>query len=350
MNTILATTGWGIPKEYSVERLPGLPQSERRCLDKLNELARQYPDKLRKRQGTKAIEFHFSVLPQSAQVELIKKYPKIVVKDEFNSSSKVDPISNKDEYLWDYYSRKTDDAKSRAIIKFNAVKMFHLLRSNGWKKTDAKEAVVDQFKSQTKISFHTLGQWISRVEGIDTSNWLPMLVDNRSGRLAKAEVSPEAWDFIKADYLRLRQPTWASCYERLTRAAEANNWSVPSSKTLFRKLEREIPSDLITLLREGEDAYKRTELSQERDRSVFHAMEAVNGDGYTFSRQVQFESGEVCQPTCWFWQDIYSGKLLAWRLDVSENKDMIRLSIGDLIERYGIPSHFLDRQYQGCRQ
>jgi hypothetical protein len=27
-------------------------------------------------------------------------------------------------------------------------------------------------------------------------------------------------------------------------------------------------------------------------------------------------------------------------LDVSENKDMIRLSIGDLIERYGIPEHF----------
>ena len=343
MNTLLSITGWGTPREFSDEQLPGLSFTERRCRDKLNELAAPVPEKSRKREGSKANEFHYSILPPEAQAVFIQKYPEIIFKDDLKSSSKsIDGYSDegKNEDLWDYLSRKSTKEKEDAEIKFQAVLMYDRLCSNGWKKTDAKEAVVSHFADKIKISFGTLGRWVKRVEGVDQSNWLPMLVSNKCGRVVAAECSPEAFDFIKADYLRLCKPTWSSCYERLERATKEHDWTIPSAKTLLRKLEREVHPDLIVLLREGEDAYKKTLLPQERDRSIFHALEAVNGDGYHFFKYVQFESGEVCQPVCWFWQDIYSGKLLAWRLDVSENKDMIRLSIGDLIERYGIPKHF----------
>ena len=36
-------------------------------------------------------------------------------------------------------------------------------------------------------------------------------------------------------------------------------------------------------------------------------------------------------------QDLYSGKIVAWRLAQSENKDAVRLAIGDMVTRHGIP-------------
>ena len=339
----LSITGWWTAKEYSSMSLSGLLKSERRCLDQLKELTRLTDDKCRQRKGSKASEFHYTVLPTEAQAELFKKHPEILIEGGLNSPSMkeiIDCSDNDREALWDYYSRKSDKAKALAAIRLEAVRMCQTLLSNGWKKTDAKEQIVELYKVKTKISFHTLGNWLKKVENVDPADWLPTLVDGYTGRQIKSEVSPEAWDYTKADYLRRCRPSWSSTYERLKRAAAENGWSIPSLKTLQRKLKNEIHPDLITLLRDGEDAYKKTLPPQERDHSVFHAMEAVNGDGYTFFKYVHFESGEVCRPVCWFWQDIFSGKLLSWRVDVSENKDSIRLSIGDLVEKYGIPKKF----------
>lgn len=337
---LLTTTGWGTSREYAAKHLSGLPQTERRCLDKLYELSISFADKCRQRKGTKATEFHYSILPQQAQIALIKKHPEIILKDNFNQPLNEFSESSQSEDLWDYLSQKSEKAKALGAKRLEAVKMSKTLISYGWKKTEAKEEVVRLFENNIKISFHTLGRWIKRIDGIDACDWLPLLVDGYAGRQATAEISPEAWDFIKVDYLRRCRPNWSSSYERLERAAAKNGWAIPSSKTLFRKLEKEIHPDLIVLLRDGEDAYKKTIPAQERDHKVFHALEAVNGDGYTFFKYVRFESGDVCRPVAWIWQDILTGKLLAWRVDVSENKDSIRLSIGDLVEQFGIPSHF----------
>jgi hypothetical protein len=42
----------------------------------------------------------------------------------------------------------------------------------------------------------------------------------------------------------------------------------------------------------------------------------------------------------WWWQDEYSGKILAWRLDKTENWGLVRLTIGDLIRDVCIPEIF----------
>ncbi|EAT15344.1 Mu transposase C-terminal domain-containing protein [Desulfuromonas acetoxidans] len=339
MGNTLANSGWGTAKEYCEEGLPGLPTTERRCLDRLGKFAESFANKSRQRNGSKATEFHYSILPPKSQAPLAQRYPELFVSRQFQPNQNNSEHESRD-ILWDYYSRKTDKAKAAAQVRLEAVQMCTTLLSNGWKKTEAKEQVVEVFKGRTKVSFHTLGNWLKKINGVDQADWLPALVDGYTGRQTDSKVSPEAWDYIKADYLRRERPTWSSCYERLERAGAKPGWVIPSSKTLQRKLNKEIHPDLITLLRDGEDAYKKTLPAQERDRSVFHALEAVNGDGYTFFKYVRFESGEVCRPVCWFWQDIYSGKLLAWRVDVSENKDSIRLSIGDLVENYGIPKKF----------
>ncbi|WP_215766479.1 transposase domain-containing protein [Gluconobacter cerinus] len=38
-------------------------------------------------------------------------------------------------------------------------------------------------------------------------------------------------------------------------------------------------------------------------------------------------------------QDIFSGKILSSRIDISKNKKAVRLAFGEMVERYGIPKH-----------
>ena len=93
------------------------------------------------------------------------------------------------------------------------------------------------------------------------------------------------------------------------------------------------------LCRDGAEALKRLYPAQQRRRDVFHALEAVNGDGHKFDVFVRWPDGEVVRPMMIGLQDVYSGKLLSYRVDKTENREAIRLALGDLVEAYGIPDH-----------
>ncbi|MGH8338552.1 MAG: transposase domain-containing protein, partial [Gammaproteobacteria bacterium] len=83
--------------------------------------------------------------------------------------------------------------------------------------------------------------------------------------------------------------------------------------------------------------------AQERDRSVFRAMQAVNADGWRGDSLVQWPNGYIGRPVIVSWQDLYSGAILGWRVDRTENLDLIRLSLSDVLRSYGIPDEvYLD--------
>jgi hypothetical protein len=52
---------------------------------------------------------------------------------------------------------------------------------------------------------------------------------------------------------------------------------------------------------------------------------------------VRWPDGKVSRPIAVAWQDLYSNLFLAWRFGRTENKDEVRLTFGDMIEKYGIP-------------
>ncbi|WP_429885390.1 transposase domain-containing protein [Geoalkalibacter halelectricus] len=296
----------------------------------------------RKRQGRGGgREYPLSALPPATQAALLmgKKAPILPA----GGPQREDPEPRVRRYdpqdLWDYWAHRTNKLKDEAKRRLDVVWAVKKLREAGLSETAARKEIAKAGPD----SYRSIIRYCTAVQGYAPKDWLPVLTPGYTGCTVRHEIDPQVWDFFKADYLRKATtgaPTAASCYERLGRAAKAQGWALPSLSTLMRRLEREIPPNLIVLLREGEDAYKAARPAQERDRTVFHAMEAVNGDGYQFSNYCLFESGEVCQPKTWYWQDLYSSKILAWRTDVSENKDMIRLSIGDLVEKYGIPKDF----------
>jgi hypothetical protein len=169
------------------------------------------------------------------------------------------------------------------------------------------------------------------------------LIPRYQGRSADSRCSPEAWDYFLADYLRPEQPAAKACYRRLERAAEAQGWQIPSLRTLERRLEREIPRAAIILAREGREALERIYPAQRRDHGVFRALEAVNADGHTFDLFVRWPDGRIGRPVMVAWQDIYSGRVLSYRIGETESSDAYRLSCHDMLRDWGIPRHaYLD--------
>jgi hypothetical protein len=184
------------------------------------------------------------------------------------------------------------------------------------------------------IAVSTLERWLSKVWHQPRQYWQVILLESRPGRTVQAECDATAWDWYKGYFLTRDRPTHALTYRRLQRIAEKQvpAWVIPCARTLERRLDAEVSWFTQVLLRDGAEAMARLLPPMERDKTCFNAGEAVNGDGLKFDRlNVLFPDGEVLTTaTAWFWQDINSGRILAWRAGKTENTDLFRLSVYDL--------------------
>jgi len=246
------------------------------------------------------------------------------------------------ESLWDHYARKPQKQKDVAAAKLRVfVEAMTFVDKIGLSMDEAIKAA----SRDSRWSWRTLRDIYHGKPGrrglkhYDRADWLAALVPGYVGRTATAEFSADAWEFFKADYLRLEQPGAAACYQRLLRAAEEHGWKVPCLRSVERRIEREIPRTMRILLREGESALVQMYPAQQRQVKDLHALEWINGDGYQHNVFVKWPDGTIARPKTWFWQDIYSRKILAHRTDQTEHTDMLRLSFGDVVDRYGIPDH-----------
>ena len=152
-------------------------------------------------------------------------------------------------------------------------------------------------------------------------------------------IPPAAWAVFLAAYLDRVRPTAAACYQRLKPLAAQEGWQLPSLKTFQRRLKTNLTPQEITLKRHGAHALARRFPPQRRSVAELHAYQWINGDGYDPRPNIRWPDGSVSRGVIWSWQDVYSRKILGWRLDKTENADLIRLTLGDLLERWGIPEH-----------
>lgn len=242
---------------------------------------------------------------------------------------------------WERYARVPQSLKDVALRRVQALQAVNRLVQSGRGVVEARAAVAAQLQREGVRggSPASLARWAAEVQGAQPQHWVALLVPAYAGRTATAEIPQEAWDLFKGDFLRPERPSATSCYDRLRRIAAQRGWALPCLRTFERRLEREVPYEARVLARHGEEALDRLLPPQERDRSVFHALEAVNADGHRFDVFVRFPSGRVARPVMVAVQDIYSGKLLGWRIGETESSDLARLAFRDVVERYGIPHH-----------
>jgi putative transposase len=323
---------WFTASELEDLGLPGLPGDKRsinRRADAERWASRLGPDNrllVRKRTGRGGgVEFHASLLPGEARIELARRGLIRTRPQEAGGSIAT---------AWGWFDSQKASVKAKAQRKLDVVNTVQLLCEAGSTTTAAVAAASDQHG----VGRSTIYTWLGAVEGIPRTDWLVALADRHKGGGAEAEIHPDLWSAFASDYLRPSAPTLTSCYRRVVRMAQAKCIPVPSERTFRRRLEREYPAAVLTLKREGEEALRRSIPAQRRSVAELRALECVNIDGHKFDVFVKLPDGRVIRPIMVTIQDIYSRKMLAWRLGGEESAIQTRLTFADLFRNFGIPA------------
>lgn len=333
MNAIHPTPSWLTAEEISQLTLPGVPSAKR----KVNELAKREGWKERRNAAGELMsrrrngrgggfEYHISLLPMRAQVALLGRLKTEAPSPKVSASES-----------WDWYNRQPDKKKAKAEDRLRALNAVFALEHGGM----IRNLAVHEVGKRESVSARTLYNWLDLVAGVPRSDWLPQLCPRHVGRTQTVECDPRAWQALLADYLRQSQRPFDICYEDLKRLADREGWSLPSARTLKRRVEQEIPKPVLVLHRQGPLALARMYPPQERDRTSLHALEAVNVDGHKWDVFVRWPDGTIARPLMVAIQDLYSNKILGWRIDRSENTDLVRLAFKDVFEEHGIPDRCL---------
>lgn len=333
---------WFTAADLAELKLPGLPSTKR----KVNERAAKECWALqagadgmplaRPRQARGGgLEYHISVLPSATRSALVRRGIAVACEPAADSA----PIGQ--SAAWSWYEAQSAKVKDEAERRARIIGQIDVLIDAGVNLSNAVQAVA---RGET-VGASTLWAWLSLVEGVAASDRLPHLAPRRKGGGRETVVDADLWSIIVSDYLRPSRPTFASCYARAEDIAAERGLSLPSEKTLKRKLEREIDGRLIVAKRHGADALKLMIPQQRRTVAHMHAMEWVNIDGHKFDvfvhRKRAKPDDKPIRPVMVALQDVFSRKILAWRIGESESAVLTRLAFADLFRDYGIPGHCL---------
>lgn len=325
---------WFTAAELAELALPGLPGDKRsinrRAQDERWSIRTGADGALlvRKRAGRGGgLEFHVSLLPGATRLELARRG----ITAERPRPEAVDP----DAAAWHWLEAQKDSVRQEAARRLAIVNEVELLEQSGMTRT---AAIAEVSARHAKAGKATLWGWMRAVDGVAPQHRLPALAPRYKGGGREAEIEPLLWALFKSDVLRPSQPTLSSCYARVAAIAADRSLSIPSEVTFRRRFEREVDPAIVLYRRQGDEALRRSLPAQRRTVDMLHAMELVNIDGHKFDVFVQHpETGKPIRPMMVAIQDIYSRKVLAWRLAVSESAATARLAFGDLFRDFGIP-------------
>lgn len=333
---------WWTPAELAELKLPGLPSRREDIARKADQdgwrnPAREFPHDpagvWRRREGRGGgFEYRYDVLPDAAKVRLVARQRRTAKTDARETAK----ASVSRDGLWEWFDRLPDRRKAAAATRLAALSAVEDLVMAG----SARDLAMVKVCAEHKVALRTLYNWAGLVHGLARADWLPSLAPRYAGRQATAEYDEAAWDFFASNWLRQSQPSAAKCYRDLQAAAEVQGWTIPSRKTLERRLAK-LDATKKTFLRKGKEALMRQFPAQQRDRTTLHALQAVNADGHTWDVWVKFPDGTITRPAMVAFQDLHSGKILSWRVDTSENRDAVRLAFADMVETFGIPEDVL---------
>lgn len=321
---------WWTAKELAASGLPELPGTERG----INLLADRFgwratPGCARRKPGRGGgWQYHWSILPLAARRKLLK------------DSADTPPARLDRGEAWALFDRQSASAKTRAEARLRAIQMAEALHTSGATHVQA----IAEAARQAECSTRSLYNWLEMIAGVAPEDRLAYLVPrNRIGArtASKSTCSKAFMDHLKGLYLRLEQPSFRECYRLAEKKAEAEGWDILEERTAKRHLEAEVPRVSRVFAREGVAGLMRCFPAQIRDRSNMTAMEGVNADCHKIDVFVRWPDGTINRPQIVAFQDIYSGKILSWRVDNDPNKVMVMAAFGELVEKHGIPRHCL---------
>lgn len=293
-------------------RLPGLPRSLRRLRQRA--CKEHWPHELREREGIVPERVYpLEVLPAAARRMVARRLAT--------------------EHLAAEGAIMSDTTVAEERIRL--IEAADALIAGGTPATEALTRAV----AGTAHAARSLRRWRSSVRGLARPEWPQALMPRQPGPRT-ADCHPEAWEYLKADYLRASRPAWSACYGRLLEVAAEKGWApIPSARTLARRLDATVSLTTRTLKREGPKALVSLYPTQERDRSQYYSLWGVNSDGHRFDIRVLWPDGTIERPILVGAQDLYSNFIAAYRVDKTESAVLVRLTFADLCSIWGVPEH-----------
>jgi len=328
---------WWTPAQIAESGLPDLPAT-RQGVDALaDRLNWRGATKFARRRAGKGggWEYSWKLFPNAAQRALIKQAvaPKAAV------------AKARDE-VWAWYEALPQAVKAKAEARLLVIQKVEALEG-----AVGRFLAVEQVAQLDSVGARTVWSWLQMIEGIAAHDRLAYLAPrNRAAekRPRAKDCAPEFFEVLKSDFLRLEAPPFTDCYRRACRVARDKGLDILPERTMRRHLDAQVSRVSQVLARQGVDAVKRLFPSQVRDKTCLHALQAVNADFHKFDVFVRWpapfgqnEPGTVVRPQMVAFQDIYSGRILAWRIDQTPNSTAVQLCAGDMIETWGIPKHVL---------
>ncbi|MGE6741754.1 transposase domain-containing protein [Allorhizobium pseudoryzae] len=325
---------WLTSSELAQAALPDMPQTRQGIETMIAQRGWRATDKARKRAGRGGgFEYHISLLPEAARMRL-------TLATSLQEGETIEDAQVRRNALWSRFNRLSKAQKTVCEKRFQVlVRVEDLVQQPSISRT-AAIAMVTHEAGVTKSAYY---EWRQMTCGLDRADWLAALAPStatNSGLVTEEiECHPTAWSVLKSDFLRPEKPSFSACYRRVAATAKREGWgALPSERTLRRKLDREVSKAVQTMARDGKDKAKGLYPAQRRSRTHLHAMQLVNMDGHKLDVFVRVPwSNEPKRMFLVGIQDLFSGKILAFRLTEAETWESVRLTIGDMVESYGIP-------------
>lgn len=326
---------WWTPEQIAESGLPDLPATKRGVNALAERLNWRGATKFARRRSGKGggWEYSWKLFPNSAQRALIRQAV----------APKIAEAKARDE-VWAWYEALPQTVKVKAEARLLVIQKVEALEG-----AIGRFLAVEQVAKMEGVGARTVWSWFQMIEGIAAADRLAYLAPrNRAAekRPRAKECSPEFFEVLKSDFLRLEAPPFTDCYRRAIRVAKEQGLETLPERTMRRHLDAQVSRVTQVLARQGVDAVKRLFPSQTRDKTCLHALQAVNADFHKFDVFVRWpsvgsEPGLVTRPQMVAFQDIYSSRILSWRIDQTPNSTAVQLCAGDMIEAWGIPQHVL---------
>lgn len=269
-------------------------------------------------------QFHVSVLPLEAREAL--KLRELAAND-----------ADTKKHDWDWLKRQP--AKVRALVNSRLAVLASVTALEAT--SGVRSYAVSKAASLHGVSRSSVWNWLRCIGGLPEDEWGAALAPKYKGGKQATEIDRGAWDYLKSIYLQPSKQPWEECYrEMVRRYAAPRGVAVPSSDTLKRKLDKEVPREVIQRMRYGRDAADDMLPRQRRSVASIPAMHAVNIDGHTFDVFVEFEeNGKLVKtrPVLVGIADIRTRKILAFRIGRTENTALVRLALMDCFQEHGVP-------------
>lgn len=332
MTLQLPVKEWWTAREIAAAGLPDLSDSRQGVeAEAKRDGWRGHPEFARKRteQGG-GWQYHWRLFPSSAQRKLL-----------LDANAPEEPKSRPDrDEAWAWFDGRPDHVKAKARTCLRVLQEVEDLAP-----AVGKYLAVSLVAKQRKISDRTIWLWFERVEGVRRDDRLPYLAPRHgvsTPKAARAASTRQFCDILKGLYMRLEGPDFRPAWRDAVRICKSLGHEALEYRTALRWYQANVRRIDDIFARKGIAGLRAMFPPQIRDRSTMTAMEMVTADCHKIDVFVWWPGiDKPVRVQLIAFQDVYSGKILAWSIDLNPNKVATMQTFMKVLRDYGIPGHCL---------